>query len=105
MKQARNISHAVLLSAMRLRIAFQNSRCCTWSQSLNIRPSTVRLATMIFANARLIFPDEIRDGLNVVVEHGKIAAVSARSLAHRKHDVIDLNGNYLAPGFIDVHVH
>src|SRR6266487_5693196 len=60
---------------------------------------------MIFTNARLIFPDGIRDGLDVVVEHGKIAAVSARSLAHRKHDVIDLNGNYLAPGFIDVHVH
>src|SRR5215813_10846322 len=60
---------------------------------------------MIFTNARLIFPNEIRDGLDVVVKRGKIAAVSARSLAHRKHDVIDLNGNYLAPGFIDVHVH
>jgi N-acetylglucosamine-6-phosphate deacetylase len=60
---------------------------------------------MIFTNARLIFPDGIRDGLDVVVEHGKIAAISERSLAHRKHEVIDLNGNYLAPGFIDVHVH
>jgi len=60
---------------------------------------------MIFTNARLIFPDGIRDGLDVVVEHGKIAAVSGRSLAHRKHEVINLNGNYLAPGFIDLHVH
>ena len=60
---------------------------------------------MIFTNARLIFPDGIRDGFDVVVEHGKIAAISERSLAHRKHEVIDLNGNYLAPGFIDVHVH
>src|ERR1044071_6734160 len=60
---------------------------------------------MIFTNARLIFPDGIRDGLDVVVEQGKIAAVSARSLANRKHEVIDLHGNYLAPGFIDVHVH
>jgi N-acetylglucosamine-6-phosphate deacetylase len=60
---------------------------------------------MIFTNARLIFPDGIRDGLDVVVEHGKIAAIAARSLAHRKHEIIDLNGNYLAPGFIDVHVH
>src|ERR1044071_2995541 len=59
---------------------------------------------MIFTNARLIFPDGIRDGLDVVVEHGKIAAVSAR-LANPKHEVIDLHGNYLAPGFIDVHVH
>jgi len=60
---------------------------------------------MIFTNARLIFPDGIRDGLEIVVEEGKIAAICERSLAHREHDVIDLNGNYLAPGFIDLHVH
>ena len=60
---------------------------------------------MIFTNARLIFPDGIRDGLDVVVEEGKIAAICERSLAHREHDVVDLNGNYLAPGFIDLHVH
>ena len=60
---------------------------------------------MIFTNARLIFPDGIRDGLEVVVEEGKIAAIHERSLAHREHEVIDLNGNYLAPGFIDLHVH
>jgi N-acetylglucosamine-6-phosphate deacetylase len=30
---------------------------------------------MIFTNARLIFPDGIRDGLEVVVEEGKIAAI------------------------------
>jgi N-acetylglucosamine-6-phosphate deacetylase len=60
---------------------------------------------MIFTNARLIFPDGIRDGLEVVVEEGKIAAIHERSLAHQKHGVIDLNGSYLAPGFIDLHVH
>jgi len=60
---------------------------------------------MIFTNARLIFPDGIRDGLDVVVEQGKIAAICERSLAHQEHEVIDLNGNYLAPGFIDLHVH
>jgi len=60
---------------------------------------------MIFTNARLIFADGIRDELEVVVEEGKIAAICERSLAHRKHEIIDLNGNYLAPGFIDLHVH
>ena len=60
---------------------------------------------MIFTNARLIFPDGIRDGLEVVVQQGKIAAIRERSLAHGEHEVIDLNGNYLAPGFIDLHVH
>ena len=60
---------------------------------------------MIFTNARLIFPDGIRDGLEVVVQQGKIAAIRERSLAHGEHEVIDLNENYLAPGFIDLHVH
>ena len=60
---------------------------------------------MILTNARLIFPDGIRDGLEVVVEEGRIAAIRERSLAHQTHGVIDLNGNYLAPGFIDLHVH
>jgi N-acetylglucosamine-6-phosphate deacetylase len=60
---------------------------------------------MIFTNARLIFADGIRDGLEVVVEEGKIAAICERSSAHRKHEIVDLHGNYLAPGFIDLHVH
>ena len=67
---------------------------------------------MIFTNARLIFPDGIRDGLEVVVEQGKIAAISQPVPRLRRtgeqvrgKDVIDLNGNYLAPGFIDLHVH
>src|SRR5881392_476486 len=60
---------------------------------------------MIFTNARLIFPNGIRDGLQVVVEEGKIAAIGERSLAYRKHEVMDLNGNYLSSGFIDLHVH
>jgi N-acetylglucosamine-6-phosphate deacetylase len=60
---------------------------------------------MIFTNARLIFPDGIRDGLDVVVEEGQIAAICERSLAHGEHHIVDLNGNYLAAGFIDLHVH
>src|SRR6266513_1529990 len=60
---------------------------------------------MIFTNARLIFPDGICDGFEIVVQEGKIAAIRDRSLAHRKDEVIDLNGNYLAPGVIDLHVH
>src|SRR5438093_3182102 len=67
---------------------------------------------MIFTNARLIFPDGIRDGLEVVVEEGKLAAIRQRTPAPprtgkrmRGKEVIDLNGNYLAPGFIDLHVH
>jgi N-acetylglucosamine-6-phosphate deacetylase len=56
---------------------------------------------MIFSNARLIFPDGIRDGLELVLENGKIAEVRARSAAQS----VDLAGNYVAPGFIDLHLH
>lgn len=67
---------------------------------------------MIFTNARLIFPDGIHDGLEVVVEQGKIAEIRPPMPRLRRtgervrgKEVIDLNGNYLAPGFIDLHVH
>lgn len=59
---------------------------------------------MILRNARLIFPDGIRDGLEVLVEKGKITAIRDDSCS-RAEDVLDLDGNYLAPGFIDLHVH
>jgi N-acetylglucosamine-6-phosphate deacetylase len=60
---------------------------------------------MIFTNARLIFPDGIRDGLEVIVAEGKIAAIRDRMLARSDDQIIDVDGNYLAPGFIDLHVH
>jgi N-acetylglucosamine-6-phosphate deacetylase len=67
---------------------------------------------MIFTNARLVFPDGIRDGFEVVVEQGKIAAIRPPMPRIRRtgervrgNEVIDLNENYLAPGFIDLHVH
>jgi N-acetylglucosamine-6-phosphate deacetylase len=57
---------------------------------------------MIFSNARLISPDGIRDGLELVVEGGTIAEIRDRSDAG---GAIDLEGSYLAPGFIDLHLH
>jgi N-acetylglucosamine-6-phosphate deacetylase len=59
---------------------------------------------MILTNARLIFPDGIRDGLEVVAEEGKITAIREQADARGK-DRFDLGGNYLAPGFVDLHVH
>src|SRR6266498_1237383 len=59
---------------------------------------------MIFTNARLIFPDAIRDGLELVAEEGKITAIREQTQSGWE-GVINLQGNYLAPGFIDLHVH
>jgi N-acetylglucosamine-6-phosphate deacetylase len=58
---------------------------------------------MIFRNARLIFPDGIREGLEVEVRNGKITAIRPQSGASE--NSIDISGNYLTPGFIDLHVH
>jgi N-acetylglucosamine-6-phosphate deacetylase len=62
------------------------------------------LSEMIFTNARLIFRDRIREGLELVVEKGKITAIREHSHV-RANEVLDLHGNYLAPGFIDLHLH
>jgi N-acetylglucosamine-6-phosphate deacetylase len=59
---------------------------------------------MILTNARLILPDGIRDGLEVVSAEGKITAIREQT-PPRAGDVVDLHGNYLAPGFVDLHVH
>src|SRR6266699_218534 len=58
---------------------------------------------MIFTNARLIFPDGVRDGLELVAEEGKITAIREQTQSGGE-GVINLQGNYLAPGFIDLHL-
>jgi N-acetylglucosamine-6-phosphate deacetylase len=59
---------------------------------------------MIFKNGRLIFPNGVRDGLDLLVEDGMITAIRPQAPAMGE-QVVDLEGNYLAPGFIDLHVH
>lgn len=59
---------------------------------------------MIFTNAHLIFPDAIREGLEIVVHEGKITELREAGYVGEK-DIVDLGGNYLAPGFVDLHIH
>ena len=59
---------------------------------------------MIFRNGRLIFPDRIRDGLELVARGGKITDIRPQRRASRD-EIVDLAGDYLAPGFIDIHLH
>src|SRR5438067_10580171 len=58
---------------------------------------------MIFTNARIIFPDTIREDLAVTVRAGKIVEIGAPVAG--ADDAVDLHGNFLAPGFVDLHVH
>ena len=59
---------------------------------------------MIFKNGRLIFPDGVREGLDLLVEDGLITGIRPQAPAMGE-QMVDLEGNYLAPGFIDVHIH
>src|SRR6184192_2457502 len=59
---------------------------------------------MIFRNARLIFSDGIREGLEIVTQKGKIAEIRQQTNAPAN-GIANLDGNYLAPGFVDLHVH
>lgn len=59
----------------------------------------------LFKNGQIIMPTGIYDG-EVLVEGSKIAAVSLGGKIEKNADeVIDLNGDYLSPGFIEVHSH
>src|SRR5438132_4582890 len=59
---------------------------------------------MIFRNARLIFSDGIREGLEIVTQQGKIAEIRQQTNAPAN-GIANLDGNYLASGFVDLHVH
>ena len=60
---------------------------------------------MIFTNARCVFGDGVRDGLELVVRDGKISDIREPAASRPTADSVDLGGNYLAPGFVDLHVH
>ena len=54
-------------------------------------------------NGRLIRSGRVQDGLNVILEDGRIAEITARDLP--SDTVIDARGQYVSPGFIDIHTH
>lgn len=61
---------------------------------------------MILRGGRLVFSDHIQKYGDVRVVDGTIAQISAEPLtADREEQTIDLDGQLLAPGFIDMHIH
>lgn len=63
------------------------------------------MPNLLFKNARLVFPDRIEPRGDLRVADGRIAAVAPSLMAEPGDMVQDLGGRYLAPGFIDLHVH
>src|SRR6266550_562279 len=61
---------------------------------------------MILRCGRLVFSDHIQKYGDVRVVDGTIVQISAEPLtADRDEQTIDLGGQLLAPGFIDLHIH
>lgn len=58
---------------------------------------------MVLTNARLITPEGVRESAEIEISDGRITAVRDERVAGA--DMVDLGGNYLAPGFIDLHIH
>lgn len=59
---------------------------------------------LAFRGGNLVLPDRILADAVLVCRQGKIASLSQRE-PPRDAIVIDLEGGYLAPGYIDIHVH
>jgi N-acetylglucosamine-6-phosphate deacetylase len=57
-----------------------------------------------FVNARLVLSDGLAEGA-LVAREGRIELVGPRVSPPSGAEVTDLAGRYLAPGFIDIHVH
>jgi N-acetylglucosamine-6-phosphate deacetylase len=61
------------------------------------------VSRITFKNANLVLPDRLLPGACLAMQGGVIRAVGHPDLIGG--EVIDLGGAYLAPGFIDLHVH
>lgn len=57
-----------------------------------------------YKNAKVVFPDKIRDCV-IVTDGGKITDICDTFEKSENDTVFDCKGLYLAPGFIDIHVH
>ncbi len=62
---------------------------------------------LIIKNGKIILPNTILEGYAVVCDSGKIARLllSSELILMDNDKVIDACGNYISPGFIDIHTH
>lgn len=57
---------------------------------------------MLIKNCNIVYLDKIEKG-SVLIENGKIAKINPTNV--ETENIIDAQGLYLSPGFIDVHIH
>src|SRR6266436_6378155 len=68
---------------------------------------TLRMATLLFTNGTIVLEDRVLSEGQVEVSKGRIRAigVSHGETSDAETSIIDLEGGYLLPGFVDLHVH
>ena len=60
---------------------------------------------LIIKNATVVLPQEVLKNTDVLIENGKIKALGVGLVAAENTPLLDAAGDYLFPGFIDLHVH
>ncbi len=64
------------------------------------------MSFLVFTNGTVILPDRLLPDATLICQNGRIKSVGARSQRVPKDaTVIDAEGGYISPGFIDIHVH
>ena len=61
------------------------------------------LVTTVLANGKILLPDKILEG-DVLIEDGFIRKIDRHISISGSEKLIDIDGKYICPGFIDVHV-
>jgi N-acetylglucosamine-6-phosphate deacetylase len=56
-------------------------------------------------NGRIITPYRVLHGSTLLITGGKITALNEGDIEAPEARIIDAGGNYVAPGFIDIHIH
>jgi N-acetylglucosamine-6-phosphate deacetylase len=67
--------------------------------------SSMDASDLKIINARIITPAGIVDDFTLLVNGGKITGLTGKDTDVLATNVIDAQGKYLSPGFIDIHVH
>jgi N-acetylglucosamine-6-phosphate deacetylase len=67
----------------------------------------IQMSQLLVANTDVVLPDRVLKCHSVLCEDGRIKRIApaAELKAVTGAEIIDANGKYLAPGFIDLHIH
>jgi N-acetylglucosamine-6-phosphate deacetylase len=68
-------------------------------------PNSAEMSKFAIINAKVILPDKVISPGTVVVEQKKIVAIRRGKSAPRGSIIVNARGNFVAPGFIDLHIH